>query len=72
MLTPLHEFYHALGAGHQHNRPDRDDYITVIFNNIDSQGQDQFDILDPADVHGTDYSYRSSMHYGRDVSISLQ
>ena len=30
----VHEFLHVLGAGHEHIRPDRDDYVTVDWANI--------------------------------------
>lgn len=31
----IHEFGHLIGFNHEHQRPDRSDYITVHFNNID-------------------------------------
>ena len=32
----MHEFLHALGFQHEHVRADRDDFITVNWNNIES------------------------------------
>lgn len=31
----IHEFGHLIGFNHEHQRPERDDYITVHYNNID-------------------------------------
>ena len=30
----VHEMLHILGFGHEHQRPDRDDFITVLWSNI--------------------------------------
>ena len=35
-LTVLHEFLHAFGVFHTHQRQDRDDYITVNWDDIQS------------------------------------
>nr|XP_027225759.1 astacin-like metalloprotease toxin 5 [Penaeus vannamei] len=37
--TIMHEFMHTLGFGHEHNRPDRDEYVTVYFDNIQETSQ---------------------------------
>ena len=61
----LHEILHALGMWHEQSRPDRDDYIRVIFDNIQEgyrftfQKRNSFQI----DYHGEGYDYGSIMHY---------
>ena len=61
----LHEILHALGMWHEQSRPDRDDYVHVIFNNIQEgyrfafQKRNSFHI----DYHGEGYDYGSIMHY---------
>lgn len=60
--TIVHELYHALGFHHEQNRPDRDDYITVNFNNIASNFRDQFEKYNGL-YYSTAYDYGSIMHY---------
>lgn len=33
--TVIHEFLHCLGFIHQHSAPERDDYVTILWDNVD-------------------------------------
>ena len=56
----VHEIGHAVGLFHEHQRVDRDEYVTVLYENMDSRGLDQFPAEHP--VLGP-YDYASTMHY---------
>lgn len=59
----FHEILHALGFWHEHTRPDRDDFVTVHWNNIPTQHRHNFNKL-TANVAVTGaYDYSSIMHY---------
>lgn len=63
--TILHEVAHALGFFHEQSRPDRDQYVEIMWNNIKSGEKHNFDkyttkIIDSLD---TEYDYESIMHY---------
>jgi hypothetical protein len=62
----MHKLMHALGFYHEHQRFDRDDYITVIDDNIQAGEYRQFDIipLDYTKNVGVPYDYQSVMHFG--------
>ncbi|KAK6016543.1 astacin [Ostertagia ostertagi] len=64
--TAAHELAHALGLIHTHERPDRDDYITVNESNIEEKYQSQFkkSNISNANYTTTPYDYGSVMHYG--------
>lgn len=60
----IHELLHALGYIHMHNRPNRDKYIRIIWNNIDPKFKDQFYKVNPQfNYFGTPYDFESIMHY---------
>lgn len=61
----IHETLHSLGFYHQHNAPNRDQYIKVHLENVLSQFLTQFSKYSPQDVtdHGVPYDHKSIMHY---------
>ncbi|TMS36170.1 hypothetical protein L596_003405 [Steinernema carpocapsae] len=62
----IHELMHAVGFFHEQSRADRDDYISINWNNVESGLEDQFDkySLNMIDHLGTVYDFGSVMHYG--------
>jgi len=38
----LHEFGHAIGYFHEHNRPDRDDVVNIMWDNIQYGKKESF------------------------------
>ncbi len=60
----IHEIGHAIGLFHEHTRPDRDDFITVNWDNIVEGKSFNFDVLNAGIVQLGPYDYGSIMHYG--------
>jgi len=63
-----HEMMHAMGHIHEHQRADRDKYITVFLNNVASDQRHNFALSngvdeEKGDVQGGAYCYNSIMHY---------
>lgn len=60
-----HEILHVFGFTHEHNRPDRDQYVTVLWENIEYGFASQFERLTTAQVltEPAEYDLGSVMHY---------
>eukprot|EP00873_Tetraselmis_striata_P011818 jgi/Tetstr1/432082/TSEL_021553.t1 len=63
--TIQHEMMHALGFYHEQSRPDRDDYVTILFDNITPGKEHNFEKSSNINSMGSTYDYGSVMHYGR-------
>ena len=64
----LHQICHALGMWHEQSRPDRDQYIEILEENIEPDKLRNFNRRKTfqVDYHGQFYDYGSIMHYGED------
>ncbi|OQV15640.1 putative Zinc metalloproteinase nas-4 [Hypsibius exemplaris] len=63
--TILHELMHAVGFWHEQSRPDRDDYVTIVAQNIPANNLHNFNAYNWNTVTILDepYDYESVMHY---------
>lgn len=61
----MHEIGHVLGLEHEHTRPDRDQYITIHWDNISEDKSHNFDVARAGAQILGEYDYGSIMHYGR-------
>ncbi|GMR61607.1 hypothetical protein PMAYCL1PPCAC_31802, partial [Pristionchus mayeri] len=63
----VHEMMHTVGFFHEQSRADRDDYVSIKWENVENGLQDQFDkySLSMIDHLGTQYDYGSIMHYAK-------
>ena len=66
-----HEIGHALGMYHEHSRSDRDNYVQVIYDNIQTGKEDNFNSF-PTNNYGVPYDFYSMMHYSSKVSLLVQ
>ncbi|CAD5219811.1 unnamed protein product [Bursaphelenchus xylophilus] len=66
----IHETLHALGLAHEHVRSDRDDHITVNWDNVDPQNYQFFGVNDAKlfSSYGVTYDYGSIMHYANTIA----
>ncbi|XP_070501159.1 low choriolytic enzyme-like [Chironomus tepperi] len=63
--TIVHELIHTLGFDHMQNRSDRDKYVWILWDNIESKQKHNFDKVDSKRFKNFDtpYDYYSVMHY---------
>ena len=62
--TTIHEILHALGVDHEQARKDRDNYIRVLLENVESGQEINFQKED-TDSLGVEYDPYSVMQYGK-------
>ncbi|KAF7992668.1 hypothetical protein HCN44_005012 [Aphidius gifuensis] len=63
--TIVHEIMHAVGFYHQQSSFDRDEYVKIIWANIEKGKEHNFEKYDSNTVtdYGVGYDYQSVMHY---------
>uniref|UniRef100_A0A1L8DQ68 Metalloendopeptidase n=1 Tax=Nyssomyia neivai TaxID=330878 RepID=A0A1L8DQ68_9DIPT len=64
--TVVHEFIHALGFHHSQVANNRNDYVIIKWENIQSGTEGNFVLMDSttSSMYGLPYDYDSVMHYG--------
>src|SRR5262249_38345895 len=66
----IHEVMHALGFIHEQSRPDRDQYVDILWQNIDEEFKPQYNIVPDtftAAIRGFGFDYKSAMLYRPDT-----
>ncbi|KAI8515247.1 hypothetical protein Bbelb_078380, partial [Branchiostoma belcheri] len=62
----LHEIGHLIGFWHEHSRPDRDEFVDILYENVKDGERHNFEKLWKTQINslGQRYDYMSIMHYG--------
>jgi hypothetical protein len=65
LYTIVHEFLHALGFFHMQSATERDEYVEIVWENIQPEMTYNFDKYNASAIsqYGTEYDYGSVMHY---------
>ena len=64
--TVAHELGHALGLFHEHQRPDRDSFLTIDLSNVQENARGNFTLSPGLPLVG-EYNFGSVMHYVRNA-----
>ncbi|XP_077862917.1 astacin-like metalloendopeptidase [Saccoglossus kowalevskii] len=64
-VTTMHELMHAVGFFHEQSRTDRDDYVYILWQNIQEEHKHNFERHEADYINdlGASYDYFSIMHY---------
>ncbi|CAB3370703.1 Hypothetical predicted protein [Cloeon dipterum] len=62
----IHELMHTVGFYHEQSRIDRNDYVTINWENVDITKFHNFLTMPNSYAYGVDYDYGSVMHYTED------
>uniref|UniRef100_A0A3Q2Q6B5 Metalloendopeptidase n=1 Tax=Fundulus heteroclitus TaxID=8078 RepID=A0A3Q2Q6B5_FUNHE len=65
----VHELGHVIGFWHEHTRPDRDEHVSIVRDNIQPGQEYNFMKMEPGEVNslGEVYDFGSIMHYARNT-----
>jgi hypothetical protein len=65
LYTIVHEFLHALGFYHMQSATERDEYVEILWENIQPGMEHNFNKYGPERIsqYGIEYDYGSVMHY---------
>lgn len=67
LYTIVHEFIHALGFHHMQSSYDRDEFVRIVWENINPANTNNFNLYgqDRVTHFGVEYDYGSVMHYSK-------
>lgn len=71
----IHEIMHALGFVHEQSRTDRDEFVEVLWSNIEEKYRDQFAVVPDSfmiSVRDRPFDYHSIMMYGPTMFATQQ